>query len=105
MILLYVTIIGIDQSVQQHNLINGYAVRAYIRVGIHIISFLFLHENICCGYSLEAPRQGTSNEYHNICFHGEIKKISAFSEEKNALSVAMGIVASMCTHYYKYLSI
>ena len=24
--------------------------------GIHIIFFLFLHENICCGYSLEAPR-------------------------------------------------
>ena len=20
--------------------------------------FLFLHKNICCGYSLEAPRQG-----------------------------------------------
>ena len=24
--------------------------------GIHIIFFLFLHETICCGYSLEAPR-------------------------------------------------
>ena len=23
--------------------------------GIHIIVFLFLHEIICCGYSLEAP--------------------------------------------------
>ena len=31
-------------------------------------SFLFLNENICCGYSLEALRQGTSNEYHNIYF-------------------------------------
>ena len=29
--------------------------------GIHIIFFLFLHKNICCGYTLEAPRQGTSN--------------------------------------------
>ena len=45
---------------------------------IHIIFFLFLHENICCGYSLEAPRQGASNEYHNICFRGEIRKISTF---------------------------
>ena len=26
---------------------------------------------------------------HNICFRGEIRKISAFSDEKNALSVAM----------------
>ena len=47
-----------------------------------------LHENICCGYSLESPWRGNSNEYpqhmfakailmntHNICFHGEINKI------------------------------
>ena len=25
--------------------------------------FLFLKENICCGYSLEAPQGGASNEY------------------------------------------
>ena len=36
---------------------------------------LVLHGNICCGYSLEAPCYGASNEYHNICFHGEIRKI------------------------------
>ena len=24
---------------------------------------LFLHENICCGYSFEVPHLGTSNEY------------------------------------------
>ena len=40
-----------------------------------MLSILFLHENICCGYSLEAPRQGASNEYHNICFCREIRKI------------------------------
>ena len=40
-----------------------------------LISFLFLHENICCWYSLEAPRLGASNEYHKVCFHGEIRKI------------------------------
>ena len=40
-----------------------------------LISFLFLHKNICCGYLLEAPRLGASNEYHNICFCGEIRKI------------------------------
>ena len=33
-----------------------------------LIFFLFLHENICCGYSLEAPRQGTSNEYPQHMF-------------------------------------
>ena len=55
---------------------------------IHMFFFLFLHENICCGYSFEAPRRGASNEYHNICsasasneyhniyFREEIRKIS-----------------------------
>ena len=27
-----------------------------------LIVFLFLHENICCRYSLEVPRQGASND-------------------------------------------
>ena len=39
-----------------------------IRGGIHIIFFLFLDENICCGYSLEAPRRGASNEYPQHMF-------------------------------------
>ena len=50
------------------------------------ISILFFHENICCGYSLEAPRRGASNEYHNICFRGEIRKITIILVEKSALS-------------------
>ena len=65
-----------------------------IRGDIHIIFFLFLHENICCGYSLEAPRWGASNSTtiyvfeallmstHNICFRGEIRQISAFFQWK-----------------------
>ena len=32
-------------------------------------------QNIDCGYSLEPPRQGGSNEYHNLCFWAEIWKI------------------------------
>ena len=32
-------------------------------------------QNIDCGYSLEPPRRGGSNEYHNICFWVEIRKI------------------------------
>ena len=32
--------------------------------------FLFLLK-MCCGYSLEACHQGTSNEYHNTCFYEE----------------------------------
>ena len=37
--------------------------------------FLFLEENIYCGYSLEVPQWRSSNEYHSICFLGEISKI------------------------------
>ena len=33
---------------------------------IGAIVFLYLHRNRCCGYSLEAPRRGASNEYHNM---------------------------------------
>ena len=37
------------------------------------IFFLFLHQNICNGYSLELPQQGASNEYHNIFVEKEEK--------------------------------
>ena len=32
------------------------------------IVFLILHGNICCGYSLEAPCRGASNEYPQHMF-------------------------------------
>ena len=47
----------------------------HLQTPINIFShyfFLFLHENICCGYSLEVLLCGA--EYHNICLHGEIRK-------------------------------
>ena len=39
------------------------------------IDNFYFHENICCGYSLEMSWWGTSNEYHNIWFRGDIRKI------------------------------
>ena len=33
-------------------------------------------QNIDCGYSLEPPRRDSSNEYHNLCFWTEIRKIT-----------------------------
>ena len=36
--------------------------------------FLFLKENICCGYSLEAPHWGASNEYPQHMFSVRNKK-------------------------------
>ena len=51
--------------------------------GIHII--FCLHENICCGYSLEAPAQGLLMSTYNICFHGEIKLFQYLLVEKKFL--------------------
>ena len=46
---------------------------------------LFLHENICCGYSLEVPQWGTSNEYPQHMFSWKNKKnVSTFRLEKGA---------------------
>ena len=43
----------------------------------NLIFFIFhiSTQNIDCGYSLEPPRRGDSNEYHNVCFWTEIRKI------------------------------
>ena len=36
--------------------------------------YLFLHENVCCVYSLEAPHRGASNEYTQHMFSWRNKK-------------------------------
>ena len=38
--------------------------------------FLFLHQNIRCGYTLGVPRQSILMSTHSICFCREIRKIS-----------------------------
>ena len=54
-----------------------------------MIVFFSLHKNISCGYSLDEPHQGSSNEYSlhvfasprciilipTTCFNGELEKI------------------------------
>ena len=37
------------------------------KLKIFMIFFIFLLKTDC-GYSLEPPRRGGSNEYHNLCF-------------------------------------
>ena len=37
--------------------------------------FLIFAQNIGCRYTLEPPRRGGSNEYHNLCFGAKIRKI------------------------------
>ena len=41
--------------------------------GVYII-FLISSKNIDCGHSLEPPRRGGSNEYHNLCFEQKYEK-------------------------------
>ena len=47
----------------------------------YTLSFLFLLENIDCGYFLELPRWGGSNEYLQPMFWAEKWKISEFLSE------------------------
>ena len=64
-----------------------------IRGGSHMIFFLFLHENICCGYSLKRLGEALLMSTHNICFRAEIRKVSIFfvekKKKKSTLSGAM----------------
>ena len=46
-----------------------------------IIIFLISAQNIDCGYLLEPPRRGGSNEYRQSMFWAEIWKISEFLSE------------------------
>ena len=48
-------------------------------IDIHIlIVFILLYENVCCGYSLEAPRRGASNEYQQHMLSWRYKKSVVF---------------------------
>ena len=51
-----------------------YLIAPYKR-GYQYNVFLISQRNIYCGCSLELPQWGASNEYHNIYFWGEVRKI------------------------------
>ena len=50
---------------------------------------LFLHQNICCGYSFKVPCQSTSSEYPHIFI--EYNSSTFLLKKKGALSGAMSI--------------
>ena len=54
-----------------------------VKLGLqeYALFFLFLLKNIDCGYSLEPPRRGGSNEYPQSMFWAEIWKISDILSE------------------------
>ena len=43
--------------------------------------FLFCSKYIDCGYSLEPPRRGSSNEYHKLCIEQKYENCRNFSSE------------------------
>ena len=70
--------------------------------GVYLI-FLFLIQNIHCGYTLEPPLQGGSNVYPQCMFRAKtlkisklFKEISIFASEKNSLYIAW---ASFCNDF------
>ena len=73
-------------------------------MGNRFVVFIFLDENICCGYSLEAPRRGASNEYPQHMFLSRNKKnIDTFWLKKSALSRAMDKYLSLFVPYLLFL--
>ena len=78
--------------------------------GVYIF-FLFLLKNIDFGYSLEPPRQGGSNKYHNLCFEQKYEKYQSFlSENFQFLEVKFSIylnkrVFAMVSHSFILLRV
>ena len=69
--------------------------------GYQVNMLLFLHENICCEYSLEAHRRGTFNQYHNIRFRREIRKISIYLDRKKKHLIKSYDLKFHCTSYIR----
>ena len=63
------------------------------------IFFLFLEENICCGYSLEVPRRGASNEYPHHTFSSEVSKKSIFGQVNLGWTSGFGLSTCPWTSY------
>ena len=72
-----------EQTSQKHAYINLTPLQPHFYIvklgftGVYII-FLILLNNIDCGYSLEPPRRGGSNVYHNLCFEQKYEKYESF---------------------------
>ena len=54
-----------------------------VKLGLqgYTLYFIFLLKNIDCGYSLEPPHRGGSNEYQQLCFEQNFEKYQSFLSE------------------------
>ena len=55
-------------------------------------------QNIDCGYSLELPHQGSSNEYHNLCFLAD-KKNNVYLCKPQFYHIKVGFKGVNTQHY------
>ena len=46
--------------------------------------------NIACGYSLETPRRGGSNEFHNLCFLSRNKQNTVYPCKPQFYNIKVG---------------
>ena len=61
----------ISESLRKHAYSNILKILPPKNENFQIKNIYIFHisaQNIDCGYSLESPRRGGSNEYHNLCF-------------------------------------
>ena len=76
----YVAVLNLCHEMCNCGIIKFYYLSKYM-VKIHqdllaekLTFFLFIEENICCGYLLEAPHQSSPNEYPQHMFSSKSKK-------------------------------
>ena len=62
-----------NMSVQYTTIFHGCKNDNFQMIFFYI--FLIFAQNINCGYTLEPPQRGGSNEYHNLCLGAKIRKI------------------------------
>ena len=73
-----------DEHITKSRQYNGYPLKPYfciVKLGfteVYIIFLILLKKNIDCGYSLEPPHCGGSNDYSQSMFWAGIWKISEF---------------------------
>ena len=66
-----------------------------------MIFFLFLAQNIDCGYTLEPPRRGGSNEYPQSMFWSKNKK-NRYTTAYPRFALKSGVQG--CIHYMDMFS-
>ena len=74
-----------------------------MRAGIHIIFFLFFHENLCCVLSSEVPHPGASVYPNMFSCRNEKNKSALFGRKQEVLYRT--VIYFGCDHSKKYMLI